>query len=327
MSKYEDLERLQKLKENGVLTEQEFEEEKKKILNEADNTKVETKKEEKKNENTDSKKTKVIEESTEKKQKNKKIFTTTYVIVAVVIIIAIVIIPMIQSEKEKSNKSQVPNIVGKTLSEARDELSKLELNIEAQYPSLYSDSPDAIIQSQDNNEGDTLEKGSTVKVIAKSQEQLDQEQQEKEKAEEEKKQKEQEAKDKGYRSSPATKDVIESCAKSLISNSLRSSSTARWDKCEKIDEDNYGRCLVYVSLEAQNGFGAYTKSSYFVVLQYVEADGKYTYKPYSYSYELTSFSGQSTYDSYVREYKNGNVYAAVQTFLSTNEWNKRPSDV
>ena len=48
MSKYEDLERLQKLKENGVLTEQEFEEEKKKILNEADNTKVETKKKKRK---------------------------------------------------------------------------------------------------------------------------------------------------------------------------------------------------------------------------------------------------------------------------------------
>lgn len=228
----------------------------------------------------------------------------------------------IDNKIEKSKEVQVPNLVGKTLGEAKTELSNLELNIEAQYPSLYSDSPEAIIQSQDNKEGDILKKGNTVKVTAKTQEQLNKEKQQ----EEERKKKEAEAKEKGYRSSPATSDTIVSCAKTLINENLRSSTTARWGTCEKVDEDNYGRCLVYVSLEAQNGFGAYSKLNYFVVLQYVKSNGEFTYKPYNYSYELTTF-GSSVYDYYVTSYKNGEVYPVIKTFLKNNEWNTRPSDV
>jgi len=281
------------------------------------------------NELQDLKERGVITEKEFKKSKNKLFIKICIIEVIIIILIPTIIVGCVMVKQEidkkieKSKEVQVPNLVGKTLSQAKEELSNLELNIEAKYPSLYSDSPESIIQSQDNKEGDILKKGNTVKVIAKTQEQIDKEKQE----EEERKRKQEEAKAKGYRSSPATTDTIVNCAKTLINNSLRSSSTAIWDKCEKVDEDNYGRCLVYVSLEAQNGFGAYSKLNYFVVLQYVESNGEFTYNPYSYSHELTTFGGQSVYNYYVTAYKKGDIPSSIQTFLNNNNWNTRPKDV
>lgn len=264
------------------------------------------------------------------KKKLSKVFIDSIVFTMAIIIIPPLIIwggytikENINETIRKSKEVPVPNLIGKTLSEAKTELSNIELNIEAEYPSLYSDSPEAIIQSQKNKEGDILMKGDTVRVTAKTQVQLDKEKQDAE----ERKRKQEEAKAKGYRSSPATTDTIISCAKTLIDNSLRSSSTAKWGNCEKIDEDNYGRCLVYVSLEAQNGFGAYSKLNYFVILQYVKYNGEFTYKPYSCMHELTVYGAQSVYDYYVKTYKNGEIYPVIQTFLDNNEWNVRPSDV
>ena len=70
----------------------------------------------------------------------------------------------------------------------------------------------------------------------------------------------------------------------------------------------------------------YSKLNYFVILQYVESNGEFTYKPYSYSYELTVFGAQSIYEYYVTEYKNGNIYPVIKTFLNNNDWNTRPSE-
>jgi len=327
MGKLEDLERLKKLKEDGILSEQEFENEKQKILNQDDNSNLDKPKTE--NESTtniEKENAEVKKDNLEKNKSNKKaikIFIITFTIFMVIFVAFCITFPIINSHIEKSKEVTVPNIIGKTLSEAKEELANLELNIQAEYPSLYSDAPEAIIQTQYNKEGDILKKGDTVKVTAKTQEQLDKEKQQ----QEENKRKQEEAKAKGYRSSPATKDTIENCAKTLIHNSLRSPSTAIWGKCEKVDEDNYGRCLVYVSVEAQNGFGAYTKSDYLVVLQYVQSNGEFTYKPYGYSYELKTFGGQPAYDYYVTAYKNGEVYPIINTFLDNNEWNTRPKDV
>lgn len=85
--------------------------------------------------------------------------------------------------------------------------------------------------------------------------------------------------------------------------------------------------MVYVSLEAQNGFGAYSKLNYLVVLQYVKSNGEFTYKPYACMHELTTFTGQDPYYYYVKEYKSGNVFPVIETFLKNNDWNIRPEGV
>mgnify|MGYP004615710681 FL=1 len=342
MGKLDDLERLQKLKENGILSEEEFKKEKQKILDEEYNEKSdeETIKNNKEKQNKEHEQTTNVKTNetkinnnaktnkintqpnkSEKNKKNKSGVKTFFIIL--IILVGLGIGVAISQEKiEESKEVQVPNLEGKTISEAKEELANLELNISANSYSYYSDSPEAIIQSQEKGQGEKVKRGSTIKVNAKTQEQINKEKQE----EEERKQKEAEAKEKGYRSSPATEATIINCAKTLIDNSLRSSSTAKWGECEKVDEDNYGRCLVYVSLEAQNGFGAYSKLNYFVVLQYVKTNGEFTYKPYSYSYKLETFGAQSVYDYYVTSYKNGEKYNVIQTFLNNNEWNTRPSD-
>jgi len=223
-------------------------------------------------------------------------------------------------EREEKLKVELPDVIGKTMEEAEKELSKLELNVEKccdNYLDLAGKDPTSIVKKVTKDygsikAGDILKKGDTIEIWGRSQK-WEEEQQEK--------------KAKGYRSSPATTDTIISCAKTLIDNSLRSSSTAKWGTCEKIDEDNYGRCLVYVSLEAQNGFGAYSKLNYFVILQYVKSNGEFTYKPYSCMHELTVYGAQSVYDYYVKTYKNGEIYPVIQTFLDNNEWNVRPADV
>ena len=273
---------------------------------------------------------KTNQDANQKNNKNEKKSTLKACIITIIAILAIAgvitgVLWGIQEYNkavEEANKRTVPNLVGKTLKEAEEELANLDLNIEAKYPALYSDSPDAVITEQQTDEGEQIKKGDTVGVIALTQEQMEKKQQE----EEENKRKQQEAKEKGYRQSPATNDTIIGCAKTLINNTLKSSATAIWGKCEVIDEDNYGRCLVYVSLEAQNGFGAYTKLDYFVVLQYVEYNGEFTYKPYSYSYKLSTLSGASVYDYYVSTYKSGEIYPVIQKFLDNNDWNTRPTE-
>lgn len=283
------------------------------------------------NELQDLKERGVITEKEFKKSKNKLFIKVCIIEVIILILVPTLVVGCVMVKQEidkkieKSKEVQVPNIIGKTISEAEQELSTINLNIRAEntdLTTLYSGSPDAIITEQKDKEGTILKKGDTVRVEAKTTEQIDKQKQE----EEERKKQQEEAKAKGYRSSPATSDTIVSCAKTLINENLRSSTTARWGTCEKVDEDNYGRCLVYVSLEAQNGFGAYSKLNYFVVLQYVKSNGEFTYKPYNYSYELTTF-GSSVYDYYVTAYKNGEVYPVIKTFLNNNEWNTRPSDV
>ena len=302
MGKYEDLENLNKLKSSGIISEQEFEDKKKLIL-------AESKNDENKNQEI------IKKYSSKAKKDNRKMIIVCSLIIGGAIFLFIILPQIYLSVKsaiEKSNEREIPNIEGMTVEEAKTQLEELDLILESD-----NNASDAIITYQ-KDKGKT-KKGETVEVYAKTQEQINEEKQK----EEERKKKEEEAKAMGYRSSLATDETIVGCAKQLISNSLLSSTTARWGTCEKVDEDNYGRCLVYVSLEAQNGFGAYVKKNYFVVLQNVEYSGRFTYKPYSCYYELEVAGGISVYDFYVSEYKEGNIYPIIQTFLDNNDWNTR----
>lgn len=56
------------------------------------------------------------------------------------------------------------------------------------------------------------------------------------------------------------------CAKTVVSRQLRSPSTAMFYGEEILDEDKYGRVLVRICVEAQNGFGGYVKNTFLVVI-------------------------------------------------------------
>lgn len=61
------------------------------------------------------------------------------------------------------------------------------------------------------------------------------------------------------------KDYID-CAKTVVSQQLRSPSTAMYYGEEILDEDKYGRVLVRLCVEAQNGFGGYVKNTFVMVI-------------------------------------------------------------
>lgn len=56
------------------------------------------------------------------------------------------------------------------------------------------------------------------------------------------------------------------CAKTVVSRQLRSPSTAMFYGEEILDEDKYGRVLVRICVEAQNGFGGYVKNTFVIVI-------------------------------------------------------------
>ena len=319
MDKYDELEKLVKLKESGALTQEEFDKEKTKLLNEDEV-----------NRNTSSKR----ENNVEKKNvKEKKPIHITFKTALIVLLIGagLFMLPFIINWIEESQKVQVPSIVGKTYEEAEKELKEIGLEILAKNGS--STDKNAIITKQYTDAGVVQKKGFAVNVESKTQEEIEKEKKQKEEAEakkkkeeEERKRKEAEAKAKGYRKSPASQSTIISCAKTVINDILKSSSTAIWGEAEYIDQDNYGRCLVYVPLEAQNGFGGYSKLYYLVVLQYVEVDGHFTYKPYVCYHSLSLFGGGSPYNEYIGAYKKGKIYPVIQDFLDLNEWNIKPKN-
>lgn len=314
MGKYKNLERLQKLKESGALTEDEFQREKEKILNKDNANNIKTNKNISKTDN-------------EKPKEERKISWRKYIKIYVILFIVLflialspVVISGIQRKQNEKLKVSVPNLIGKTYEEAENVLSDLGLKIDTMSGS--SDNKDSIVTEQERKEGYALIKGDTLRVKTLTQEEF-----EKKKQEEEEKIKEQEeAREKGYKKSLASEDTIISCAKTLISNELRSSNTAVWGKSELVDQDNYGRCLVYVDLEAQNSFGAYSKLNYLVVLQSVEYDGHFTYSPYIYRYELVTYGATTPYNYYVGAYKSGEIYPVIKEFLENNKWNTRPKE-
>ena len=267
-------------------------------------------------------------EITEKEFKNKIlkvwinaiIFTSAIIIMPVIIFFSgYTIVENINSKRieaiEKSKEVVLPNVIGKTMAEAEEELSKLGLNVERNsdnYRDLDGKNSDSIVQKITRDysriqEGDVVKKGETIRIWGMSQKWKDEQK---------------ERKEKGYKYCPASTDTIIGCAQTIISNQLKAPSTAIWGKSEKVDEDNYGRCLVYISVEAQNSFGGLVKSDYLVILQDVSIDGKFTYLPYVSIYTIETFA--STPYSYIEDYKNGNIYPVVQTFLDNNNWNVRP---
>jgi len=69
-------------------------------------------------------------------------------------------------------------------------------------------------------------------------------------------------------------------AKSAVGDQLKSPSTASWGAATVEEKDAYGRAIVTLSVDAQNGFGAMIRGYYAVCIQGVTADDKYVCDQY-----------------------------------------------
>jgi hypothetical protein len=69
-----------------------------------------------------------------------------------------------------------------------------------------------------------------------------------------------------------------SCAQTLIRQDLKCLATAEFSDGKVVEKDKYGRALVTVTVDAQNGFGAYIRNRYAVVIDsYDKKTGEFTY--------------------------------------------------
>lgn len=121
-------------------------------------------------------------------------------------------------------------------------------------------------------------------------------------------------------------ETIINCAQNEVSKILKSSATAYWGNSKIIDKDDYERYLVYVPLEAQNGFGGYNKLYYLVIIKDVKVNGEYRALKYGSILEIPNYAG-ATIPSAITEYNNGNVVNIVKDFLDNNNWGQEETNV
>lgn len=69
-----------------------------------------------------------------------------------------------------------------------------------------------------------------------------------------------------------------SCAKTAVSKQLKSPGSAFYSNEKVVEKDDYGRVLVVLTVDSQNGFGAYLRSHYVVVIEsYDSKTEEFTY--------------------------------------------------
>lgn len=70
-----------------------------------------------------------------------------------------------------------------------------------------------------------------------------------------------------------------SCAQTLIKQHLTSPSSAKFSNGKVLEKDDYGRRLITLTVESQNGFGVYLRDNFAVVItSYDKKTGEFTYK-------------------------------------------------
>ena len=69
-------------------------------------------------------------------------------------------------------------------------------------------------------------------------------------------------------------------AKALISQYLKNPNSAIFNPAFVVETDQYGRGIVHLNVSAQNSFGGYVRSDYYICIQGIRA-GRYTYNQYA----------------------------------------------
>ena len=90
-----------------------------------------------------------------------------------------------------------------------------------------------------------------------------------------------------FKEFPSDEDLI-TAAKSLLSEKLKNPSTAIYNVEKVVETDDYGRGIVYLDVSAQNSFGGYVRSKYYICIKGISSTGShYSYNPIFYSVENT----------------------------------------
>lgn len=98
-----------------------------------------------------------------------------------------------------------------------------------------------------------------------------------------------------------------SVAEQLVSENLKSPSTALYSEEEIVEEDDYGRVLVRLAVDAENGFGATIRNyAAVVIVDYDEDEETFRYNPYFAVQLYDSKSSQENVEDVVKSNNNWN---------------------
>lgn len=98
-----------------------------------------------------------------------------------------------------------------------------------------------------------------------------------------------------------------SAAEQLVSENLKSPSTALYSEEEIVEEDDYGRVLVRLAVDAENGFGATIRNyAAVVIVDYDEDEETFRYNPYFAVQLYGSKSSQENVEDVVKSNNNWN---------------------
>lgn len=103
------------------------------------------------------------------------------------------------------------------------------------------------------------------------------------------------------------------CAKTLISQTLLSPATASYSEGVVEAKDEYGRAIVSVCVDSQNGFGAFVRTNFCIAISGIyPSDNTFDYLP----------------NAYMETYSDSNAFlkdAVIESLKSRNNWGK-PAD-
>lgn len=98
-----------------------------------------------------------------------------------------------------------------------------------------------------------------------------------------------------------------SVAEQLVSENLKSPSTALYSEEEIVEEDDYGRVLVRLAVDAENGFGATIRNyAAVVIVDYDEDEETFRYNSYFAVQLYDSKSSQENVEDVVKSNNNWN---------------------
>lgn len=299
MSNLDELEKLQELKLKGIITNEEFEEEKNSLLNGEVKNKININKKHNDNLNRICKNCGALIEENEAKYcgkcgnkiKNKYdykqfIFKYKFLIIGITVILIGFIGVAVYNEELKLS---IPHITEITVKEAKEKIGELGLKLEINGSSNESD----IVISQEPQYGSGyILKGDTIKVSTITKEEFEKQKEEKEK----------------IRNKP-TNDAIISCAKTAIRRIANYE--PEFGTTSVLEEDDYGRYLVLCYAKLVNGFGAGKYNVYYVVLNEVtKQNGEWYYK-------INPANGIINSANY-----GDNEDLAIESAKKLNDWNE-----
>ena len=103
---------------------------------------------------------------------------------------------------------------------------------------------------------------------------------------------------------PSKEEQYIAAAKDIISDNLKNPSSAIFNEAYLLEEDDYGRAIVFIDVTSENSLGGAVRDECYVCVQSVDDDGRYTCSRY-----MSFVEANGSYDEiYLNTLKSANNF-------------------